>query len=123
MLGLLDLMTAGRDTGSPFGNPLTDRDYWGKVGATRQPGEDNSQVFFRGMLPQSMWPTQWRDPKYGYSANPDRSDQTGQGNQPDRGAVMSQKPNPRASMGLMQLGLGMLSPRPAVQQYRWWEGR
>ena len=70
---------------SPYGN-MFQPGYWDRVNASRQPGEANSNVFFRGLLPQSMWPQEWRDPKYGQAG--DRSDQQGNRNQPDRGNVM-----------------------------------
>jgi hypothetical protein len=47
--------------------------YWANVNAQRKPGQSNWDTFMRGVLPQNMWPQQWKDD--------DRSDQNARGNQ------------------------------------------
>src|SRR5262245_26512345 len=89
--GLLSMLQGSSAQGGPFGNPFAP-DYWSRVNASRQPGEDNASVWFRGLLPQQAWPQQWRDPKYGYQPAPaegDRSDQSGNQNQSDSGNAMA----------------------------------
>src|SRR5262245_3508176 len=82
---LLSMLQGGGAQG-PYGN-MFQPGYWDRVNATRQPGEQNANVWLRGVLPQAAWPQQWRDPKYGYQG--DRSDQTPQGNQSDTGNSMA----------------------------------
>src|SRR5262245_29942212 len=80
-LSLLSLMQGGGQGGYAYGsNPYTDPNYWSKASASRRPGQSNWDLFMRGMLPQNMWPAQWKDD--------DRSDQAGNRNQPDIGNVM-----------------------------------
>ena len=75
-LSLLSMMgggLGGAQNQSPHGSPY-DPDYWSRVNAARQPGQSNWDTFMRGVLPQSMWPQEWRDG--------DRSDQNAR--QPER---------------------------------------
>jgi len=86
-LSLLSMMSGASPQSSyAFGsNPYSDPNYWTNANASRQPGQSNWDLYMHGMLPQSMWPQQWKD----QPSNGDRSDQNGNQNQPDTGNPMA----------------------------------
>jgi hypothetical protein len=91
-LSLLSMMQGdgqggqGSQGGYAFGsNPYTDPNYWANASTARQPGQSNWDLFMHGMLPQSVWPQQWKDQQQ----QGDRSDQSGNQNQPDTGNSMA----------------------------------
>jgi hypothetical protein len=142
-LSLLSMMMGQAGQGAqqnPYGNPLSPS-YWPNVNAARQPGASNWDTFMHGILPQSMWPQEWRQgggSNSQGSSNGDRSGQTDQGNQPDTGNSFAPpgqvprggpdnrpmsdydpntvSPSPRARNQMLQLGLlglNMMQPRQA----------
>jgi hypothetical protein len=72
-LSLLSMMPGYGFGSNPYSN------------ASRQPGQSNWDLYMHAMLPQSLWPQQWKD----QPSNGDRSDQSGNRNQPDTGNAMA----------------------------------